>query len=282
MKIIIAKNSGFCFGVRRAINIALEVSKKSDNVYTIGPIIHNPQVVAELENKGIKVIRKLTDIKTGRIIIRAHGMPKKTLDEAKKEGIKILDATCPFVTRSKNYAEKLVEEGYKIVIIGNPKHPEIKYIFSYLPRDTVILKINKDIEKLKFIPKIGIITQTTQSPENFIKIAAGLLSYSNEFKIFNTICPDAINRQKEAIKLAKKCDVIFVLGGKNSANTKRLSTISKKVQKKTYHIEKAEEIKTAWFKNVKCVGIVAGASTPDWIIKDAVEKIKEITQMTRE
>lgn len=276
MKIIVAKNSGFCFGVRRAINIALNFSKKSGNVYTIGHIIHNPQVVEKLEGRGVKVIQKLSDIKTGSIIIRAHGIPKKTFDEAKKKGIKVLDATCPYVTRSKNYAEKLAKEGYEIVIIGNPKHPEIKYIFSYLPRDTVILKTNSDIKKMIFSPKIGIITQTTQSPENFIKIASGLLSYSNEFKIFNTICPDAINRQKEAMKLARQCDVMIVLGGKNSANTKRLAAISKKIQKKTFHIETAEKIKSKWLKNARCTGIVAGASTPDWIIKEAIEKIKKL------
>ncbi|MDO8734356.1 MAG: 4-hydroxy-3-methylbut-2-enyl diphosphate reductase [Elusimicrobiota bacterium] len=276
MKILIAKNSGFCFGVRRAIDIALGVSKKSGSVYTIGPIIHNPQVVEELENKGVKVIKKLSDIKTGSIIIRAHGVPKNIFDDAKAKGIKVLDATCPFVTRSKNYAEKLAKEGYKIIIIGNPNHPEIKYIFSYLPENTVILKTKEDIKKLKFFPKIGIITQTTQSPENFIKIAAGLLGYSNEFKIFNTICPDAINRQKETMKMAGKCDVMFVIGGKNSANTKRLAAISKKIRKKTYHIETAQDLKNEWLKDVKCVGIVAGASTPDWIIKEAVGIIKGI------
>ncbi|PIU83662.1 MAG: 4-hydroxy-3-methylbut-2-enyl diphosphate reductase [Elusimicrobia bacterium CG06_land_8_20_14_3_00_38_11] len=275
MKILIAKNSGFCFGVRRAVNIALGVSKKSGSVYTIGPIIHNPQVVGELENKGVKVVQKLSDIKTGSIIIRAHGVPKNIFDEAKAKGIKILDATCPFVTRSKNYAEKLAKEGYKIIIIGNPEHPEIKYIFSYLPKNTVILNTNEDIKKLKFFPKIGIITQTTQSPENFIKIASGLLSYSNEFKIFNTICPDAINRQKEAMKMAKKCDVVVIIGGKNSANTKRLASISKKIQKKTYHIETARDLKNKWLKDVEYVGIVAGASTPDWIIKEVIRKIKK-------
>ncbi|MFH1540687.1 MAG: 4-hydroxy-3-methylbut-2-enyl diphosphate reductase [Elusimicrobiota bacterium] len=281
MKIIIAKNSGFCFGVRRAIDIALNISNKSGNVYTVGPIIHNPQVVEKLENKGIKVIQKTSDVKNGTIIICAHGIPKKTLQEAEAEGIKILDATCPYVTRSKNYAEKLSKEGYRVVIIGNPIHPEIKYIFSYLPKNTVILKTSGDTKKLKFVSKIGIITQTTQSSENFIKIVSNLLSHSNEFKIFNTICPDAINRQNEAMKLAKKCDIILVLGGKDSANTKRLASISKKIQKKTYHIEMAEEVKNKWFENIKCVGIVAGASTPDWIIEETVKKIKAICGKNR-
>ena len=274
MKIIIAKNSGFCFGVLRAIKIALNISKKYRNVYTIGPIIHNPQVIEKLENKGIKVIRKLPDIKSGCLIIRAHGVPKRTLNEAKRKEIKIFDATCPFVTRSKNYAVKLVKEGYRMVIIGDPEHPEIKYILSYLPKNSIVLNSPKDARKLIFSKKIGVITQTTQSPENFIKIASGVLKYSSEIKIHSTICPDAINRQNEAVKLAGRCDVMLVLGGKNSANTKRLATISKKIQKKTYHIEIADEIKGSWFKNAECVGIVSGASTPDWIIKEVGNKIK--------
>lgn len=277
MKIIIAKNSGFCFGVRRAINLAMNLSKRSGDVYTIGPIIHNPQVVKKLSKSGIKVVREISDIKNGNVVIRAHGVPRKTLEEAKRKGIKVLDATCPYVTRSKNYVEKLTKEGYRVVIIGNPQHPEMKYIVSYAPQDSVILKTYKDVKKLtrfKQAKKLGIISQTTQSPEDFIKITSGLLGYSNEFKIFNTICPDAINRQEEAVKLALKCDVMIVIGGKNSANTKRLAAISKKIQPRTYHIEMADEIKDVWFRKVNTVGIVAGASTPDWIIKEVVNRIK--------
>lgn len=278
MKIIVAKNSGFCFGVRRAINLALNLSKKSGNVYTIGPIIHNPQVVRELSKKGISVVRNLENIKNGNIIIRAHGIPRQTLESAKKKGMKILDATCPYVTRSKKYVEELTRDGYRVVIIGNPSHPEMKYIASYAPKDSVILKTEETIKKkirLKHPKKLGIITQTTQSPENFIKITSKLLNYSNEFKIFNTICPDAVNRQTEAVKLAKKSDVIIVIGGKNSANTNRLAAISRKIQPKTHHIEMAGEIKDSWFRKTDIVGIVAGASTPDWIIKEVVYKVKK-------
>ncbi|HAM39240.1 MAG: 4-hydroxy-3-methylbut-2-enyl diphosphate reductase [Elusimicrobia bacterium RIFOXYC2_FULL_34_12] len=275
MKIIVAKNSGFCFGVRRAIDLAKNFSKNIGNIYTIGPIIHNPQVVDKLEKSGIKVIKRLSDVKNGHIVIRAHGIPKKVLNDIKKKGMKVLDATCPYVTRSKKYIEELAKEGYKVVIIGNPNHPEIKYIASYAPKDKVILISLGDIKrKIKFSKKIGIITQTTQSPENFINIVSKLLSYSNEFKIFNTICPDAINRQNEAVNLSKKSDVMIIIGGKNSANTKRLTAISKKIQPKTYHIETSGEIKDKWLKGAKITGIVAGASTPDWIITDVVDRIK--------
>ena len=151
MKVIIAKNSGFCFGVRRAINLALNLSKKLGNVYTIGPIIHNPQVVEKLEKSGVMVVQKLADIPLKRgvnVVIRAHGVPKKTLEKAKERGIKVLDATCPYVTRSKNYAEKLAKEGYCVVIIGNPHHPEMKYIVSYAPKDSVILKTVDEVENI--------------------------------------------------------------------------------------------------------------------------------------
>src|SRR3989339_1199651 len=275
MKIIVAKNSGFCFGVRRAIDLAKNFSKNVGVVYTIGPIIHNPQVVNKLEKSGIKVIKKLSDVKNGHIVIRAHGIPKKILNDIKKKGMKILDATCPYVTRSKKYVEELSKEGYQIVIIGNPNHPEIKYISSYAPKDRVILLTSENIQKkLKYSKKLGILTQTTQSPENFTKIAAKLLRYSNEFKIFNTICPDAINRQNETVKLANKSDVMIIIGGKNSANTKRLTNISKKIQRRTHHIETADEIKKEWLDGSKIAGIVAGASTPDWVIKEVVKILK--------
>jgi len=275
MKIIIANNSGFCFGVRRAIDLALSFSKKVGEVYTIGPIIHNPQVVKKLANDGIKVAKRISDIKENdNVVIRAHGVPKKTLELLQKKNMHILDATCPYVTRSKKYAEELSKEGYRVVILGNPKHPEIKYISSYVPENKVLLKGEGDIKKVGFPKKLGIITQTTQSPENFRNIASMLLNCSNEFKIFNTICPDAINRQKEAQRLAKKSDLILIIGGKNSANTVRLAAISKKIQPKTYHIEESSELKKEWFRGAGTVGIVTGASTPQWIIEDVVEKVK--------
>jgi len=278
VKIIIAKNSGFCFGVRRAIDLALSFSKKVGTVYTIGPIIHNPQVVKKLAGEDIKVADHACDIRSSNnVVIRAHGIPKKTMELLKKRKMRILDATCPYVTRSKKYAEELSKEGYRVVILGNPKHPEIKYISSYIPGNKILLKSESDVKKIGFSKKLGIITQTTQSPENFIKIASTLLNYSNEFKVFNTICPDAINRQKEAQRLAKKSDLILIIGGKNSANTVRLAAISKKIQPRTYHIEEAKELEKRWFKNVNTVGIVTGASTPQWIIEDVVNKVKDIT-----
>ncbi|MEW6557952.1 MAG: 4-hydroxy-3-methylbut-2-enyl diphosphate reductase [Elusimicrobiota bacterium] len=278
MKIIVAKRAGFCFGVRRAINLALNLSKKRNNVYTIGPIIHNPQVVRKLEEQGIKMCDNLAEIKNGSVIIRAHGIPKQLLKkiQQKRYHLKIFDATCPFVTKSKKYAQTLAKKNYRVIIIGNPDHPEIKYIISYLPENSIVLNSVSDIKKLVFCKKIGIISQTTQSPKNFIKIASQLLGFSNEFKIFNTICPDAINRQNETVKLAKSCDIILVIGGKNSANTRRLFTISKKIRKETYYVENADEIKNKWLKNVDSAGIVAGASTPDWIIEEVVNRLRRL------
>ena len=282
MKIVIAKNSGFCFGVRRAIDLAISFSKKVGNVYTIGPIIHNPQVVEKLAAEGIKVARRIGDLENkSSVVIRAHGVPKKMLELLKKKNARILDATCPYVTRSKKYAEELSKEGYRVVILGNPKHPEIKYISSYIPGNKVLLKTEGDVKKVGFSRKLGIITQTTQSPENFIKIASMLLNYSNEFKVFNTICPDAINRQKEAQRLAERSDLMLIIGGKNSANTVRLAAISKKIQPRTYHIEESKEIEKSWFKKARNVGVVTGASTPQWIIENVVGKIRELNKISK-
>ncbi|OQA91628.1 MAG: 4-hydroxy-3-methylbut-2-enyl diphosphate reductase [Elusimicrobia bacterium ADurb.Bin231] len=276
MKIIVAKNSGFCFGVRRAINLAINLSEKVGRVYTIGPIIHNPQVVEELFKDGIIAARNhLTEIKGKNVVIRAHGIPLDVLNYLCSKKMKILDATCPYVTRSKSYAEELMRDGYTVAIIGNPDHPEIKYIHSYVPGNSIILKSPEDVKKIKFLKKIGVITQTTQSPENFIEITKKLLHCSNEFKIFNTICPDAIKRQKETEELSAKSDLMIIIGGKNSANTQRLAVISRKKLSETHHIETAGELKKHWFRGVKTVGIVTGASTPDKSIKDVVDTLKK-------
>jgi 4-hydroxy-3-methylbut-2-enyl diphosphate reductase len=276
MKITVAKNSGFCFGVRRAIEQAVGFSRQHGDVYTIGPIIHNPQVVEELDKKGIRVADEIKDIGCKNVVIRAHGIPRKTLAILEKKKFRILDATCPYVTRAKEHAERLASEGYKVVIIGNPEHPEIKYISSYLPAGSIILRSAEDVAGMKYYPKLGVITQTTQSQENFVRIASLLINYSGEFKIFNTICPDATKRQQEAETLAARNDVMIIIGGKNSANTVRLAAISKKIRPRTYHIETSDELKMERFRNVSKVGIVTGASTPEWIINEVVEWLKNV------
>jgi len=264
MKIKVAGHSGFCFGVKRAINIAEATLRKRDKkevIYSLGPIIHNPQVVKELSEKGIRVIKRINRLKKGTVIVSSHGVSMETLDKIKKKGLKTVDATCPFVKNAHNIVKALKKEGYNIVILGDRKHPEVKALLSLAGRG------NKG-------KKIGVVSQTTQNKDNYINGISDILKRDfQEVRIFNTICNDTAHRQTLTRRLLNECDVMIVVGGKNSANTRRLWQICKESGVDSYHIETGDELQKCYFKGKKCAGIVSGASTPDSMVKKVVKTI---------
>ena len=268
MRIRIAEHSGFCFGVKRAINIAnnaLGGSRHKNAIYSLGAIIHNPQVVDALSKKGLKVIKDIGGIKKGAVMISSHGVPLETIEKIKKKKLKVINATCPFVKYAHDIVRDLKRKGYRIIIVGDKKHPEIKAILSVAGR-----KISSK--------KLGIVSQTTQSKSNYIKgILEALKDDFNEVRIFNTICNDTSRRQRLAHKLLKECDVMIVVGGKNSANTRRLFEICKESGVNSYHIEMPQELKKVWFKGKRCAGVASGASTPDTMVDKVAQKIKSLS-----
>lgn len=279
-KITLAKHSGFCFGVKRAVELAQKASANYNGkyngkrIFVLGDLIHNPQVVADLEKKGIKKTQDIKNLKQGDIlIIRSHGAPSEVYEYAKKSNISIIDTTCPFVKKAQEYAKQLYKEGYKVVIIGKEEHPEIKAIMSYAPNAIVIGKQNNIKEKLKNNKKLGVISQTTLSLKKFANILSKILAYGNEFKIFNTTCNATTQRQDFALSLAKESDIVIVIGGYKSSNTTKLKEICSEITE-TYHIEKVDELKKEWFKGKNNIGITSGTSTPDHVIKEVIEKIK--------
>jgi 4-hydroxy-3-methylbut-2-enyl diphosphate reductase len=276
MKILVAKTAGFCFGVKRAVDIAFRVSrKKHKGVYTLGPIIHNPQVVEKLKEKGIipiKEIKGKKDIKA--LIIRTHGIPRNLSEEISCMGCEIIDATCPFVKKAQYYAKLLREEGYQVVILAETEHPEVKGLMSYASDDAIVVDGNRPLPRLK--SKVGIVVQTTQPLEALKRVLSHAIKYAKEIKVYNTICSSTALRLKETEDMARKVDVVLVVGGKNSANTTQLAKLCRSLSVATYHIETPSEIKDAWFKEAKKVGITAGASTPGWIIKEVEERIRNI------
>jgi 4-hydroxy-3-methylbut-2-enyl diphosphate reductase len=276
MEIIVAKKAGFCFGVKRAIDIAFQIAReKRKGVYTLGPIIHNPQVVERLKEKGIIPIE---DVKTKQdieaLIIRTHGIPLNLSKEIRSMGYEIIDATCPFVKKAQYYAKLLMEEGYQVVILGEKNHPEVRGLMSYADDDVIVVDAETSFPKVK--RKVGIVVQTTQSLEALRKVLSDALEHAREVKVYNTICNSTALRLKETEKMARKVDVMFVVGGKNSANTTQLARLCKSLSVPTYHIETSSEIKEHWVRKVKKIGITAGASTPEWIIKEVIERIKDI------
>lgn len=275
MEIKLAENMGFCFGVKRAIRIARQVRRETkDKVWTLGHIIHNPQVVRKLEEEGIIAVDSLSEIDTGYVIIRSHGVHPKILKKIREKNLEVVDATCPLVKKAQERAKQLVSEGYETYVVGEKEHPEVISIVGGTEGRVSVIDSAADLKIQS--RKIGLVVQTTQSQKNLNKVVDYLLPRVLEIKIFNTICDVTSKRQKEVEKLAEKSDIVIVIGGKKSANTSRLAGIAREKGCKTYHIEEAKEIKEEWFVNVNRVSIASGASTPDWIIKGVIKKLKEI------
>ncbi len=278
MQIKIAEHCGFCFGVRRAIDIAERLLSQSNGaVYSWGEIIHNPKVVERFSKKGMKVITDLKAAEQGTILISSHGTSPEALEAIHKKNLKIVDATCPFVKSAQMIAKRLKEEGFDIFIVGDRLHPEVRGILGFAGKRGYVIENDKlDGMPKKRFSKIGILAQTTQAKENFLKIATRILEKGlfKEGRLFNTICNDTKERQESAKELLNSCDLLIVVGGRNSANTKRLWEICRVSGKESYRIESAEEIKDSWLKDKKRVGIVSGASTPDESIREVVKKLK--------
>ena len=276
MKIIVAKKAGFCFGVKRAIDITFDLAKGSKKgIFTYGPLIHNPQVVEELKQKGISTTDDLYSRNIKTLIIRTHGVSPEVYTETSKMGYNLIDVTCPFVKKAQNFTEKLRDEGYQVLIIGDKNHPEVKGLIGFAGSNVIVADKIENLKNIK--KKVGIIIQTTQSFETLKEIVLEVIATAREVKIYNTICDSTVQRMKETKEIAKKVDLMIIVGGKNSANTNQLVNLSKEACAKVYHLETAEEIEKKWLRKVEKVGISGGASTPQWIINDVIKKIREIS-----
>ena len=279
MKIQLASSYGFCFGVKRAI----EIAENHKGSVTYGPLIHNKDEIDRLKNGfDIDTARDIKDIQTNdAVVIRTHGIPKDELAELNKQEHKIIDATCPYVTTPQNIVQKMSEKGYSIVIFGDKGHPEIKGVVSYAKdlEDAFIVLEPKELEKLPLKGKVAVVSQTTKKPEDFAKIVTALMSTRKEIRVFNTICNATFENQDAASDLAKEADVMVVIGGKHSSNTKQLHGICERDCKESYLIENEKELDASWFKGKKLCGISAGASTPDWIVQNVVNKIQDMKKI---
>ncbi|MCX7793389.1 MAG: 4-hydroxy-3-methylbut-2-enyl diphosphate reductase [Thermodesulfovibrionales bacterium] len=273
MKIKKAEMAGFCFGVKRAIELAMKAAREGTGVYTLGPLIHNPQVIERLKHEGVRpcdISSLPSDIKT--VIIRTHGVEKELNEYLNSLQINVIDATCPFVKKAQQYAKLLHEEGYQVLILGDAAHPEVVGIKSYAGPDALVISDPDKLVKLQ--KRVGIVVQTTQPLENLQRLLHRAIALCKELKVYNTICNSTSQRLTETAELAVNVDIMLVIGGRNSANTTQLARLCESKGVRTYHIETAEELKAEWFEGVNSVGITAGASTPDWIIEDIINKLE--------
>jgi (E)-4-hydroxy-3-methyl-but-2-enyl pyrophosphate reductase len=274
MKIEMARNAGFCFGVKRAVQLAFETARRSGQpVYTLGPIIHNPQVVAELERCGVRAVDDPGRIRAGTVIIRSHGVHPRALASLRRRGLTIVDATCPFVTKAQRAAAALRDEGRQVVIVGEPRHPEVVALKGYAGRDSLIA----DRRPVRTKQRIGVLSQTTVSQDDFVTALLSFGKQASDIHIINTICNATQIRQRQAMELAKRSDLMIVVGGRNSANTARLAELCKKAGKPVHPVETERELQAAWFAGVRKVGIAAGASTPAAAVEQVAARIRELT-----
>ncbi|ADU97648.1 4-hydroxy-3-methylbut-2-enyl diphosphate reductase [Thermovibrio ammonificans] len=276
MEIKVAKSAGFCWGVKRAVNMAVEALEKDGRAYCLGELIHNRREIERLRKLGMDFIEDMDAVKKGdTVVIRSHGVAPSVIEFLKGRGARVVDATCPFVKDVHEKAMKLEREGYPVLILGNPKHPEVIGIAGHL-KEPIIASTVEEVEALPKMPRLGVVCQTTLNL-NFFKEAISLLALKvKELKVYNTICSATSIRQRETRKLAGQVDVMLIIGGKNSSNTTKLYQISKSVNPRSYHVESKDEIDPAWFEGAKSVGITAGASTPAWVIDEVVQFVKDL------
>lgn len=288
MEIKIAKTAGFCFGVKRAIDMAFDVAQKHQTgVCTLGPIIHNPQVVEELRASGVEPVEGPEQI-AGRkdlstVIVRTHGVPEDVIGGLNASGYKVVDATCPFVKKAQHYAKLLKEQKYTTIILGDREHPEVKGIMSYAGEGVIVVRDADDYKPQKGrLGRIGIVVQTTQHVENLKRLLNVVVEHAKEIKVYNTICNSTARRLRETEDLARSVDVMVIVGGKNSANTTQLAKLCRSLSVPTYHIETSDEVQDEWFRGARAVGLTAGASTPDWIIQKVYQRIKHIGGLAKD
>jgi len=276
-RVRLAQHSGFCFGVQRAIEMALEAAHSPPKVYALGPLIHNKQVVSQLEELGVTTVERVEDAKGGVLLIRTHGVPSSVIEEARALGVQVVDTTCPFVRRVHERARALRDEGYEVVIVGERDHPEVVGIMGWVGGAGHIVERPEDVADLPPLRRVGVVAQTTQTVRNLSDCTRELLTRCREVRVFNTLCDATTHRQTSAEELSREVGAMVVVGGLHSGNTRRLAEICAATGTPTHHIETAGDIDPAWFHDLPPdadVGVTAGASTPDAAIRQVVRALE--------
>lgn len=273
--IVVARSAGYCYGVQRALRIAREAADRlAAPIATLGPIIHNPGVVEELAARGVCAVDSPAEVDSGAVLVRTHGVPPGVVEDARRRGLEVIDATCPFVAAAQRKAAALVDAGYVVILLGEREHPEMVGIVARAGGDTIVVEdaSELDVDELRGA-RVGVVVQTTQTREALAALAARVVPAAREALIHNTICEATVQRQAEAREMARAVDCVIVVGGHNSANTCRLASLCGEIQPRTQHIERADELDVECLTDCATIGVTAGASTPETDIAATVEAL---------
>jgi 4-hydroxy-3-methylbut-2-enyl diphosphate reductase len=273
--IVVARFAGYCYGVQRALRLALEASENADEtIATLGPIIHNPAVVEDLARRGVCAVDSPEDVAGGTVLVRTHGVPPEVVDAARARGLRVIDATCPFVTVAQRKAAALAQAGYVVVILGERDHPEVAGITACAGKEALVIEEAGELDPGEVADRrVGIVVQTTQTYAALSALAAAIAPLARETLVYNTICEATEQRQEAAREMARQVDCVLVVGGRNSANTRRLASLCREIQPRTQHLERASELAPEWVAGCRTVGVTAGASTPEEEIEATVAAV---------
>ncbi len=276
MRVKIARTAGFCWGVRRTVDRVMQVAGGGGPVVTLGPVIHNPQAVERMRERGVGTVDSIGEVERGTtVVVRTHGAVRSELEAARERGLEVVDGTCPYVKYPQVMAQRYSREGYHVVVVGDANHAEVKGVVSYVEGPCTVVKPGGPIPEIR-AKKVAVVAQTTCVGAEFERVVGALALRHKEVRAENTICGDTDERQEDARQLAREVDAVVVVGGRNSANTRHLAEICRGIQPRTWHVETGEELRPEWFEGCRLVGVSAGASTPDWVVEGVAERLSAL------
>lgn len=276
MNVLLARENGFCFGVKKAVELTVAAAETGKRVHNLGQVVHNPTISDRLAERGVKVIKDVSQAEDGVVVIRAHGVPPAVRQEIEDRGLECIDATCSLVLRAQRFTKQLADEGYTVVILGTPDHPEVVGLKGYAGDVFHIVETKDEWEKLPKMKKAGVVSQSTQPPWAFTALVGHVATIAQEMKVFNTVCPVTVKRQHAASELAEQVNTIIVVGGKNSANTRELVNLAKMQGRTAYHIEGADEVRPEWLAGEDTVGLIGGCSTPMDTLLEVKQRVEAL------
>ena len=276
MEVLLARENGFCFGVKKAVELTEAAAESGRPVFNLGQVVHNPKISERLAARGVKVIKDPAEAESGIVVIRAHGVPPSMRASIEEHGLECIDATCSLVLRAQRFTKQLADEGYRVIILGTPEHPEVIGLVGFAGTDYTIVETKDEWERLPKMKKAGVVSQSTQPPWAFKELVGHVAEISQELKVFNTVCPVTIKRQHAATELAGETDMILVVGGKNSANTRELVNLARMQGKTAYHIEHSSELEPSWLAGMDRVGLIGGCSTPMETLLEVKERAEAL------
>ncbi|MBI3522773.1 MAG: 4-hydroxy-3-methylbut-2-enyl diphosphate reductase [Chloroflexi bacterium] len=276
MEVLLARENGFCFGVKKAVELTEAATETGRSVHNLGQVVHNPKISERLAARGVKVISDPSEAKDGIIVIRAHGIPPETRAKIEAQGMECIDATCSLVLRAQRFTKQLADEGYTVIILGTREHPEVVGLLGFAPNAKVV-ETKEEWDRLPKMKRAGVVSQSTQPPWAFTALVAHVAEISQELKVFNTVCPVTVKRQHAATELSERTDTIIVVGGKNSANTRELVNLARMQGRTAYHIESAAELEPAWLAGKERVGLIGGCSTPMETLLEVKERAEALS-----